>query len=501
MTAATASETIGTWARVETAACARRLAAMVVLLDRCRAAGGSEEREQWYLDNWGAVCARIGAEQQITPAAAGRQLMVATSLRDRLPLVAARFAEGYGSYQLMSTIVWRTGLVNDPAALRTLDAAVAGALAGWEPMSEKKTIAAIDAWVAKVDPQALRRVQTAARGRGLHIDFGGGDGMASLWGTLLATDATALDERLKALGATVCGADPRTVAQRHVDALGALAVGSDRLRCRCGTSTCPVADADAGSAKSTVVYVIVNQDTVDDTGPAALAQDAALDGAPPEPPPGDRTAPAEAHVGAVTPEFSATRPGRLFSGPLLPGPVMRRVLLEAAVRRVFHPGAAPPERRYTPSRSLADFVRCRDLTCRFPGCDVPATDCDVDHTIPYPAGPTQASNLKCLCRFHHLLKTFWGMPGGWSERQDTDGTVRWTAPDGRIHTTRPGSRVLFPSLCRPTAPVMVTVGRSAVRSGLRMPRRDRTRVDERRRRNDLERQLNAERGNRDVLAM
>lgn len=48
-----------------------------------------------------------------------------------------------------------------------------------------------------------------------------------------------------------------------------------------------------------------------------------------------------------------------------------------------------PEPGYTPSARLADFIRCRDLTCRAPGCDRPAVDCDVDHTIPYAqGGPT-----------------------------------------------------------------------------------------------------------------
>jgi len=56
-----------------------------------------------------------------------------------------------------------------------------------------------------------------------------------------------------------------------------------------------------------------------------------------------------------------------------------------------------------PGVACEELVHCRDLTCRFPGCDAPADVCDVDHTIPYPVGPTQATNLKCLCRKHHLL--------------------------------------------------------------------------------------------------
>ena len=55
------------------------------------------------------------------------------------------------------------------------------------------------------------------------------------------------------------------------------------------------------------------------------------------------------------------------------------------IREVRHPGAdTPAEPRYAPSRATADFVRCRDLTCRFPGCDKPAQVCDIDHTVRLP---------------------------------------------------------------------------------------------------------------------
>ena len=44
----------------------------------------------------------------------------------------------------------------------------------------------------------------------------------------------------------------------------------------------------------------------------------------------------------------------------------------------------------------------------------PATEADLDHTIPHSqGGATHASNLKCLCRQHHLIKTFWG----WQDQQ------------------------------------------------------------------------------------
>src|SRR5262249_16683960 len=133
-----------------------------------------------------------------------------------------------------------------------------------------------------------------------------------------------------------------------------------------------------------------------------------------------------------------TNPGLVMGGGILPAPVLAaKVAATATIRPLIHPGAAPPEPRYMPSAALADFVRCRDLPCRFPGCDEPAYRCDLDHTIAYPVGPTCASNLGCLCRKHHLLKTFWG----WLNRQSPDGTMIWTAPGGQTYTTHPGSRL------------------------------------------------------------
>ncbi|BBZ06108.1 hypothetical protein MDOR_02770 [Mycolicibacterium doricum] len=46
--------------------------------------------------------------------------------------------------------------------------------------------------------------------------------------------------------------------------------------------------------------------------------------------------------------------------------VLAALLARAKIRSITHPGDAPPEPRYRPSRALREFVRCRDVTCRFP---------------------------------------------------------------------------------------------------------------------------------------
>jgi len=216
-----------------------------------------------------------------------------------------------------------------------------------------------------------------------------------------------LDTRLDALAATVCAHDPRRREQRRADALGALAAGADRLGCRCGRPDCGADTRPA--AAPVVIHVLAEQATLTGGGSAPGSEVGA--------------------DGLIAPELVAELAG------------------SATLVGLIHPGDAPPERGYVPSTALADFVRCRDLTCRWPGCDRPATDCDVDHTIPYAVGgPTHASNLKCYCRTHHLVKTFWG----WREQQLPDGTLILTSPAGQTHVTTPGSALLFPTLCAPT---------------------------------------------------
>lgn len=145
----------------------------------------------------------------------------------------------------------------------------------------------------------------------------------------------------------------------------------------------------------------------------------------------------------------------------------------------LHPRiAAPPESGYAPSAKLADLVRCRDLTCRSPGCDEPAINCEIDHTRPYSrGGKTDASNLKCVRKRDHLLKTFWG----WQDEQLPDETVIWHSP-GKQTYIPPGSALLFPSLCTPTGdltpPDKPRTDQSTDRTA-KMPKRRRTRAQNR----------------------
>jgi hypothetical protein len=91
--------------------------------------------------------------------------------------------------------------------------------------------------------------------------------------------------------------------------------------------------------------------------------------------------------------------------------------------------------RYAPTDAQRRWVRTRDRTCRFPNCGRRVGFADLDHVVAHAdGGETCCTNLCCLCRSHHRLKTF---ARGWRFRMDPDGTLHVTTPAGITRSTRP----------------------------------------------------------------
>ncbi|MEZ0384674.1 DUF222 domain-containing protein [Mycobacterium sp. pW045] len=456
------------WARVEAAAAARRLAAIGELVAR-RTSGDGFDRSRWSCDNWDSAAAEVAAAEQISHGMASSQMYLASALRDRIPRVAALFLAGRISARLAAAIAWHTTLITDPGVLLLVDADLAELATSLGPLSVAKTAAAIDALIERHDPAAVRRTRDRARGREVVIDTGQTEGgITGLWGRLFAVDAAALDQRLMQLAHTVCDDDPRTLAQRRADALGALAAGAESLACACGRSDCPAAGNADARATNVVVHVIAEAAAVDAAPDPQLSGEIELE------PPDARPQPAATRRGAPS--------GRIIGGGSAPSGLLAELIAGgAAVRPLRQPTEAPAQPGYRPSAALAAFIRARDMTCRFPGCDRPATHCDIDHAVAFPFGPTHPGNLRCLCRKHHLLKTFWTGSGGWRDHQQPDGTIEWTSPTGHTYTTWPGSRLLFPALCLPTVAPAAAAPAPPPDSGreVMMPVRRRTRAQDR----------------------
>jgi hypothetical protein len=408
------------------------------------------DTEQWAVDTEAAVSAEVAATLRMSQGLAGSQLRYARAMRERLPRLAEVFRAGDIDQRTFATVVYRTDLITDEQVLATVDRQLALAVVGWPSMTRARLAGYIDKIVARADADAVRRRADRRRERAVWFaDLT--DGLSEIHGSLLSPHAQALDKRLTALAATVCEHDPRSREQRRADALGAVSAGADRLGCQCGRGDCAARTRPA--APSVVIHVLAEQ--------------------------------------AATGEVGYTCASEVRADGLIGPELVAELAAAARVAPLVHPLDAAPEPGYVPSKGLADFVRCRDLTCRWPGCEHPAFDCDIDHTVPHAVGgATHASNLKCYCRIHHLVKTFWG----WRNRQLPDGTIIFDSPSGKTYVTTPGSAPLFPSLCvptgdlpspKPTAPVDYCDERTGM-----MPRRRRTRAQDRAHQVSAERQQN-----------
>jgi hypothetical protein len=98
-------------------------------------------------------------------------------------------------------------------------------------------------------------------------------------------------------------------------------------------------------------------------------------------------------------------------------------------------GMPAPSDGYEPATDQRRFVSTRDRRCRTPNCGQRAGWADHDHVVPHAeGGRTTCTNLCCLCRSHHRLKTF---ARGWTFRMEPDGTLHVTSPSGITRCTRP----------------------------------------------------------------
>ena len=126
----------------------------------------------------------------------------------------------------------------------------------------------------------------------------------------------------------------------------------------------------------------------------------------------------------------------------------RDIAKDADVREVRVPADAEPEPEptpepasalvYRPGAALDAWLRVIAGSCQWPHCDVPAWNCDLDHTVPFnhtdPAqgGKTVASNLSAFCRNHHRLKH----SGKWQLDPNLDRSITLTSQTGHCYRTR-----------------------------------------------------------------
>src|SRR6185312_4376657 len=120
---------------------------------------------------------------------------------------------------------------------------------------------------------------------------------------------------------------------------------NDTLACRCGSPDCPTGGVTPTS--NVVIRIIADQTAI--TNATATAD---------EP--------------AAKTQVRPASPALLLGHGVLPTALLAEAIRNGATIKAIRAPGVEPEPRYRPSDELAEFVRMRDLFCRFPGCDVAA---------------------------------------------------------------------------------------------------------------------------------
>ena len=348
-----------------------------------------------------------------------------TTLLRRLPATWAALADGWLDWPRARAIAAELGWPareSPDDVLATVEAVVL-------PQAIDLSITRLRALVRReliaADPSAADRRRKAAERNADVTARGLGDGMGEVRATMPWPEAAALRAEVHAEAMALKDAgDQRPIGQLRV------AVLHDRI----------VRPREERPTVSAHVEVVASLDTLESgaAGAPGMGTDPVLvDGEP--------------VTAALAREFlerlDALCPGGLqqptdgtlllsvtdHDGRLLASVTRRE--LETAVRRGEGLGCPPAVDRYAHTPAQERFVCTRDRTCRHPGCGHRAGWADLDHVTPHAeGGATDCSNLCCLCRRHHRLKTH---ARGWLYVMTPDGVLAVTTPGGVTRTSRP----------------------------------------------------------------
>ncbi|MFL6287591.1 MAG: DUF222 domain-containing protein [Actinomycetes bacterium] len=260
--------------------------------------------------------------------------------------------------------------------------------------------------VLALDPAAAERRRVAALLDRRVVITPASDGMSELWAWLPSIEARRIQQALSQLAHGIGGDDARTMDQRRADIVIDLLLGRAAPTAVDLQLVVPLATAQGSSQEPGWVPGL---------GPVSAAQLRGLLGC------GDCGSPRTPDSPSYS--LSNSLPSVLSTVDL--------VVVDPASGRLTD----LVETGYRPSPALDRAVRARDVTCRFPGCRRAASGkgsgTDLDHTVPWPQGPTRATNLAVLCRRHHRLKH----SGDWQVMLHADGTMTWITPTGRRYQT------------------------------------------------------------------
>ena len=341
------------------------------------------------------VC-EIAAALHVPDRTAERLIHTSQTLVNQLPATLLALGEGRLSFRHAQILVDNSyGL--EPTSVRELEARML-------PVAQKNTASRFEQSVRKtrerLNPESMieRQIKAAAE-RGTEL-IPEQDGMVFVGAHVPAVAGVAIDNRLTEMARSrQRDGEPRTLTQLKADILVDILLDVDG---QAGTT--------AGRGASPVARYRSIRPTVLVTVPAMTLLKR-----------GNEPASIEGY-GPIDP--ATAREIASFSR------TMRRLIADPVTGIVL----SLDRRRYRIPKDLRTWLRVRDGTCRFPGCNRRAGACEFDHTLDWALnGPTDHDNLACLCPKHHAIKG----ASEWTVEQIGGGSLRWTSPAKISYITEP----------------------------------------------------------------
>lgn len=373
-----------------------------------RAAEPGERR--WVAGDLRSTADELALVWQMHKGAAMARIHTSCDLVHNFPATLRALEEGKLTERAAFTIVRELSVLEDPDAMRAAEAAVLE-WAEKHPLQKVKQEAQQEA--ARRSPDARSKAHARAMDERSVRIFPTSDGTAELIHTQDALDAAAVMNSLtRAAAHQRRQGDPRSMDQLRAD------IALARLLPRTGTRGRSQGNADTELHDDSTVGVDATV-VIHATGAEIRALVEGEKG----------TGGTADHYGPIPQESLRKHLTRALARSLLGGAGRSRL----GLRLLDEPPAGRPD-KYTPDAATDRFVRQRDRTCQFPGCNQPAEFADVDHRVAFAeGGRTTTDNLHCLCRHHHRLKH----EGGWVVTPNPDGTTTWSSPTGRCYHTPP----------------------------------------------------------------
>ncbi|MGK9272860.1 HNH endonuclease [Williamsia muralis] len=350
-------------------------------------------------------------------------------LRDRFHQTRAAFEAGDIGFTHVREIVTALQALSDELVSQLEDEAI---LIAQQGLSRSVLRNELDRMVIAADPNGAAERRKAMEP---HRDYRSSrdlNGLAHISATITAAEAAELDARITAVAGAVCTRDRRQPNQQRADAFVAVMRGHQHLDCTCERDNCPEKHREPLPAPpKTIVKIHTDAATL-----AGLTGHVpTIDGYGVIDPELARELAADATWQGLYKEADQFARGRHRKpGTTAPPPGLLPPDGHAGL-----PEPPPGALTYQPSQAMREAIIARDGTCRTPGCTTPASDCEIDHIIPFnhadprSGGWTIEENLAPICRPDHKRKTL----GYWIARMHSDRTITWTTQYGQTFTTQP----------------------------------------------------------------